>query len=251
MKTYAKYTALIALALFLCFPFSASAQDTAENEPPTAVNAEQTEHMETPAPSKEPYYYGPAIFDDGMMIAGYTKKYLEEDRDTLLAMIKDETLGHLKISAAIRAFRQKFSREIFAHEKTLAERALIHRLKRADSAFIQVEAMHTLCIMDRYRYFKPYIPKLILKMDHYNDTVSQSAYHAVKESIEEGNNRPREARIVFNMLRKMLFLMRKRLAKISEADQRLIHKLELLRWSVKVLGSDELKHLPKEALNFL
>ena len=72
--------------------------------------------------------------------------------------------------------------------------------------FIDVEIMWTLCLMDRYKYFNTFMPKLIQKIDHYNDTINESAYTAINEIIESGNNRALEARVVFTTLRKILFL---------------------------------------------
>jgi len=111
--------------------------------------------------------------------------------------------------------------------------------------------MFALCTLDRYRYFAPMVPALIQKLSHYNVTVSDRAFEAVSAIIEAGNNRTREARIVFNTLHKILFLSRKRLATITDPGPRLTKKLKLLRWSIKVLGSQELKRLPKEVISLL
>ncbi len=62
---------------------------------------------------------------------------------------------------------------------------------------------------------------------------------------------PREARIVFDTLRKILFLSRKRLGNITVPNKRLKQKLELLRWSIRILGTQELKRLPSEVINLL
>jgi len=148
-------------------------------------------------------------------------------------------------------FRDNFSREIFSREKKLAEKALLRRLNRATSPFVQVEIMHTLCVVDRYKYFKSMVPALIQKLDHYNSTVNEIAFAALNNLIEEGNNRKREASVIFHTLRKVLFLSRKRLANITEPGPKLKQKLKLLRWSIKILGSQELKRLPKEVISLL
>jgi len=155
------------------------------------------------------------------------------------------------MAAAVRVFKDQFSKEVFNREKKIIEKILLRRLNRTDSAFVQVEIMHTLCRMDRYKYFNSMAPALMQKMNHYNDTVNEMAYFGLNDIIESGNNRAREARIIFNTLRKVLFLSRRRLAKVTEPDTRLLQKLKILRWSIKVLGSRELKRLPKEVINLL
>ncbi|MFI5205697.1 MAG: hypothetical protein ACHQVK_02045, partial [Candidatus Paceibacterales bacterium] len=105
-------------------------------------------------------------------------------------------------------------------------------------------------ILDRYQYFENMVPALIQKMDHYNPVVSTMAYEdlvgATKDSLY-----PREARIVFDTLRKIFFLSRNRLQKITTPDERLRQKLDLLRWSIRILGTQELKRLPSEVINLL
>ena len=91
---------------------------------------------------------------------------------------------------------------------------------------------------------------LIQKMDHYNNVVSANAYEAL-DSITKGSTRAREARVVFNIIRKTLFLSRKRLENVNEPDDRLKAKLSLLRWSIKVLGTQELKRLPSGVIRLL
>ena len=191
------------------------------------------------------------IFDDKLFLNGYADKYASEPKEVLLAMIKDETLNPFKMAAAVRVFKEKHSREVFSREKRIIEKTLIRRLNRTHSPFVQVEIMHTLCRMDRYKYFKSMIPPLIQKLDHYNSTVNELSYAGLNDIIETGNNRSREARIVFNTLRKILFLSRKRLENVTEPGERLKQKLKILRWSIKVLGSQELKKLPKEVINLL
>ncbi len=191
------------------------------------------------------------IFDDQMLLNGYAEKYSNLSKEILLAMIKDDTLTPYRTAAAIRVFRKKFSSEVVSREKKITEKILLRRLHRTDSPFVQVEIMHTLCQMDRYRYFKSMVPALIQKLDHYNTAINEIAFDSLNQIIEAGSNRNREARIVFNTLRKILFLSRKRLAVVKEADAKLAKKLKLLRWSIKVLGNQELKKLPKEVINLL
>ncbi len=197
----------------------------------------------------EPAQY--TIFDDNMLLDGYTKKYADEPKDILIEMIKDDTLTSYKSAAAVRVFREVFSSEVFSPEKEVIEKYLIHRLNRTDSTFVQVEVIHTLCLMDRYKYFPSLVPILIQKLDHYSTTVNEMAYAALLQVIDLGHNRSREARIVFNTLRKVLFLSRKRLSATQNLSPKLKQKLELLRWSIKVLGSQELKKLPREVINLL
>ena len=127
---------------------------------------------------------------------------------------------------------------------------LLRRLNKSDSAFVQVEIMHTLLVLDRYQYFDSMVPALILKMDHYNRVVSALAFDNLQEILKH-SERNREARIVFNTLRKVFFLSRKRLDGVQKPDQKLQEKLEVLRWSVKVLGTQELKNLPQEVIGLL
>lgn len=191
------------------------------------------------------------IFDDQMLLNGYTEKYGDLSKEILLAMIKDDTLTPYRSAAAVRVFKQKFSSEVVSREKKVIEKTLLRRLHRTDSPFVQVEIMHTLCQMDRYRYFKSMVMALIQKLDHYNVAVNEIAFENLNQIIKAGSNRNREARIVFNTLRKMMFLSRKRLATVKEPDAKLAKKLKLLRWSIKVLGNQELKKLPKEVINLL
>ena len=191
------------------------------------------------------------IFDDKMLLEGYAKKYREFPKEIVMEMIKDDTLSSYKTAAAIRVFRENFSADIVSREKKMAEKFLLRRFKLTDSAFVEVEIMHALCAMDRYRYFQTMVPALIQKLNHYNSVVNEIAFHGLEELTTDSGKRPREARIVFNTLRKMLFLSRKRLANVSTPDERLAMKLKLLRWSIKVLGPQELKKLPKEVISLL
>ena len=197
----------------------------------------------------EPSQY--TIFDDNMLLDGYAKKYAGESKDILIEMIKDDTLTSYKSAAAVRVLRDRFGAEIFSPEKEMIEKYLIHRLNRTDSTFVQVEVIHTLCLIDRYKYFKSMVPILIQKLDHYNSAVNEMAYAALLHILDVGHNRPREAMTVFNTLRKVLFLSRKRLSSTETPGPKLKQKLELLRWSIKVLGSQELKKLPREVINLL
>ena len=192
-----------------------------------------------------------SIFDDRMLLEGYSQKYAKIPKEILLEMIKDDTLNSYKIAAAVRTFNNNFATEVVSKEKKIIEKLLLRRLSRTNSPFVQVEIMYALCRMDRYRYFKSMTPQLIQKLNHYNSIVNELAYTSLDTLIKEGKGRSREARIVFNTLRKILFLSRRRLEKVTEPDPKLSRKLKLLRWSIKVLGSQELKRLPKEVLNLL
>lgn len=191
------------------------------------------------------------IFDDRLLLEGYQKKYQDTSKEILLAMIKDETLNPYQVAAVVRVFTEKFSAEVVSKEKKRVEKLLLRRLNRTDSPFVQVEVMYALCKLDRYRYFKSMAPALIQKLNHYNQTVNALAFEHIDALISDSPDRPREARRVFNTLRKMLFLSRKRLEKVEKPDGRLAKKLKLLRWSIKILGTQEIQKLPKEVLNLL
>lgn len=191
------------------------------------------------------------IFDDKMMIDGYTKKYNSLSKEILIEMIKDDTLSNYKMTAAVRVFSNAYSAEVVSKEKRVVEKILLRRLNKTDSPFVQVEVMCTLCTMDRYRYFQSTVPALIQKMNHYNTQVNAMAYACLDQLTVNGKFRAREARIVFNTLRKILFLSRKRLEKITEPDDSLSKKLILLRRSIKTLGSQQLQRLPKEIMHLL
>ncbi|MCR4337364.1 MAG: hypothetical protein NUV91_06115 [Candidatus Omnitrophica bacterium] len=189
------------------------------------------------------------IFDDKLLIQGYSEKYQEEPQNVIIEMIKDDSLNPLKMSAAIRVFREQYSQKLFSRDKILMEKTLLRRLSRTESPFVQVEAIYTLAMMNRYRYFKPMIPALILKLDHYNSMVNELAYEYLNKTLENGNTRVREARIVFTTLRRMLFLSRKRLAETKEPDARLQQKIKLVRWAIKTLGTQEIRRLPPEVIH--
>jgi hypothetical protein len=192
-----------------------------------------------------------AIFDDALLIEGFAKKYKTLSLDIILEMIKDDTLSSLKTAAAVRVFKEKYSKEVAVLQKRDVEKVLLKRLNRTDSAFVQVEILHALCLVDRYRYFKSMVPALLLKLDHYNSAVYELAYRNLLAIVETPPYRPREARIVFNTLRNILFLSRRRLAEVKEPNPQLKQKLQLVRWAIKVLGNQELKRLPKEVISLL
>ncbi len=194
---------------------------------------------------------GHTIFDDKLLLEGYTEKYNQEALEILLAMIKDDTLSPIKMAAAVRVFKNTFAGEIVAGEKRLAEKILLRRLNRTDSKYVQIETRHTLCLMERYKYFKSMIPALILNLEHYNSTVNELAFESLEDIIGRKTLRAREARIIFNTLRKMLFLSRKRLSQVNEPDEKLKRKLTILRYAIKVLGTQQLRRLPKEVINLL
>ncbi|MDD3374920.1 MAG: hypothetical protein PHY73_04255 [Candidatus Omnitrophica bacterium] len=189
------------------------------------------------------------IFNDKNLLEEYSKQYANEPKNVLLAMVDDETLSQYKTAAAVRIFREKFAQVIFSREKKLAIRSLIRRLSRTDSIFVEIEIMYTLCEMDRYKYFKSMVPNLIRDLDHYNTTANELSFTYINNIISSGQNRAREARIIFNTLRKILFLSRKKIRNITEPNERLKQKIELLRWSIKILGNQELKRLPPETLH--
>ncbi len=191
-----------------------------------------------------------AVFDDRALINGYTDKFAEETRDVLLAMIADDSIGPYKVAAAVRVFKQKYGNEILSEEKPAIIKLLLRRLNRLDSPFAQVEIFHTLIVLDRYQYFESMMPSLIRKLDHYNAVVRDLSYDNILEIIKD-NSRTREARIVFNTLRKMFFLTHNRLNNIENPDTRLRQKLSILRWAIKVLGTQELKRLPSEVIRLL
>lgn len=239
---------LVILSVILSHFSSLNAQDIASESP---VNEQKNPAAADVEILTESALTNGTVFDDTLLLEGFTKRYMGESVDTLFAIIQDETLDDIKVAAAVKAFRNKYALKTFSREKESAESILLRQLNRSDSAFISLEIMHTLCLMDRYKYFNAFIPQLIQKLDHYNTTINASAYTAINEIIEKGNNRAREARIVFNSLRKTLFLSRRRLAQVTKPDERLSQKLTILKWSIKVLGSQELKRLPKEVLNLL
>lgn len=191
------------------------------------------------------------LFDDKLLINGYAARYRNESKEVLLARIKDETLDPFRTSAAVRVFKDKIIPDLIAPEKPFMEKILLRRLNRTDSPFLKVEIMHTLCRLDRYKYFDGMVPALIVKLEHYNSAVNEFAYEYIDDIIKTGNNRAREARIIFNSLRKSLFLSRRRLANITEPNAQLKQKFNLLRWAIKVLGNQEINKLPREVINLL
>lgn len=192
-----------------------------------------------------------AIFDDKMLLDGYAKKFSEDSKEILLERIKDDTISPYMSAAAVRAFKEHFASEIFSREKIEAEKILLRLLARTESAFVEIEIRHTLCLMDRYKYFNAFIPDLIQMLDHYNSAVNELAYQSLNDIISKGHNHPREARIVFSALRKMFFLTRRKLEGIKEPSPKLRQKLDILKWSVKILGNQELKRLPREIIRLL
>lgn len=197
--------------------------------------------------AQEPY----GIFDDRKMLEGFADKYKNYTKQTLMAMMEDDNLTGFRVAAAIEVFRKKYAATLISDEKKNVEKILMRRLKRTNSPFVQVEIMNTLTFIDRYEYFKSMVPALIQKLDHYNDAVNALAFETLNNIIQSGQDRPREARIVFNTLRKVLFLSRNRLEDVIDPNSRVGQKLKLLRWSIKVLGNQELKKLPKEVINLL
>ncbi len=207
--------------------------------------------VSAPAVHAQPELPDHTIFDDKLLLDGYTQKYNDLSKEVILEMIKDDTLSPYQTAAAVRVFRKNYGAEVVSREKSRVEKILIRRLKLTDSPFVQVEIMHTLCQLDRYRYFTSMVPALIQKLEHYNAAVNEIAFDSLNDLIESGSKRAREARVVFNTLRKILFLSRRRLANVIAPDPKLSRKLQLLRSSIKVLGNEELKKLPDEVINLL
>ncbi|MCB9757425.1 MAG: hypothetical protein H6753_03260 [Candidatus Omnitrophica bacterium] len=191
------------------------------------------------------------VFDDAQILDGYTKEYSDEPKEAIVGRINDDAINFYQVTAAIRVFKQKYSKTTVGREKLVIEQDLTRRINRTNSPFVEVEIMHTLCLLDRYKYFDAMVPALILKLDHYNLTINEIAETALNDIIATGKNSSRDARIIFNTLRKVLFLSRNTLKNITTPDQRLERKLKILRWSIKILGSEELKRLPKEVLHLL
>ncbi|MCX5681253.1 MAG: hypothetical protein NT079_03100 [Candidatus Omnitrophica bacterium] len=190
-----------------------------------------------------------SVFNDKDLLGGYAKQYAEESKEVLVAMINDDTLPPYRMAAAIRVFNEKFGQVVFSKEKILIEKALLRRMALTTSVFVDTEIRHTLCKMDRYKYFESMVPKLLYRLDHYNKVVNELAYGYINDIIQTGQDRTREARIVFETLRKMLFLSRKKINDMTQADERLKQKIELSRWAIKILGNQELQRLPPEAIH--
>ena len=191
------------------------------------------------------------IFDDKALIQGYADKLANASKDLLLAMINDDDLSAYKKAASVRVFRDKFASQLVSHERSIVERVLLRQLQRSGSVHLQIEIMHALVLMDRFRYFDTMVPLLIQKMDHYDPYVNELAYAALEDVNSSGAQRAREARIEFNTLRKIFFLSRKKLQASDPSDLKLRNKLQLLRWSIKVLGTEELKSLPPEVISLM
>ena len=191
------------------------------------------------------------IFDDKALIEGYAGKLANASKDLLLAMINDDDLYGYKKAAAVRVFREKFAPQMVSRERSIIERVLLRQLQRSGAVHLQIEIMHALVILDRFRYFDTMVPLLIQKMDHYDPYVNELAYAALENINTSGAQRAREARIEFNTLRKIFFLSRKKLQSADPSDIKLRNKLQLLRWSIKVLGTEELKSLPPEVIGLM
>ncbi len=188
------------------------------------------------------------IFDDKALIAGYAAKLVNASKDLLLAMINDEALSAYKKAAAVRVFRDKFALQIVSHERIIVERVLLRQMQRLNSIYQQIEIMHTLVMMDRSRYFDSMAPLLLQKMDHYDVFVNELAFAALEDINAAVAPRTREARIELNTLRKVFFLSRKKLQNADPLEPKLRNKLQVLRWAIKVLGTEELKTLPSEVI---
>ena len=229
---------LLALGMIACWPSVVPAQEPAEQVVASVAAASSG-------------FVSPDIFDDKALIAGYSLKLADAPKDLLLAMLNDDGLYIYKRTAAVRVFRERFAAQMVSRERSIIERVLLRQLQRTSAVYFQIEIMHTLVIMDRFRYFDTMAPLLIQKMDHYDPYINDLAYSAMENINAAGNQRPREARIEFNTLRKIFFLSRKKLKSADPADPKLRNKLQLLRWSIKVLGTEELKGLPPEVISLM
>ena len=266
-KISPKKSCLIFLVLFLPVSFSAvfaeeeeqlnDLNDFSLNETSNETSEIQTvpetqmNTLSEPDKSQKTTDGSPLIFDDKTLLAAYAQKYAEEPKEFLLAMIKDDALTPYMSAAALHIFRERFSEEIVGSEKKATEKLLLRRLNRANSNFVEIEVMHTLCVLDRYKYFGSFVPLLIEFIDHQNPTVGELSFEAVNNILLDGPKRSREARIVFNVLRRNLFLSRRKLQDMDEPGPKLKQKLELLRWAIKILGTQELGRLPPEVIDFL
>lgn len=191
------------------------------------------------------------IFNDKLLIEGYAGRLSSTTKDVLLAMINDDTLVPYRKAAAIRVFRSRFAAQTVTRERSIVEKIFLRQLERSSSVYVQVELMHSLVVLDRYRYFDAMVPALIQKIDHYDVTGSEMAYASTMAINDSGSQRAREARIEFNTLRKIFFLTRKKLDSLDPQESRLKMKLDLLRWSIKALGTEELRNLPKEVISLM
>ncbi len=191
------------------------------------------------------------IFNDKLLIEGYAGKLSSMAKDVLLAMINDDALVPYRKAAAVRVFRIRYAAQMVTRERVIVERMILRQLERSVSVYVQIELMHALVALDRYRYFDTMVPALIRKIDHYDATASELAFLSVTEINGSGSQRAREARIEFNTLRKMFFLTRKKLESADPFEQKVKSKLDLLKWSIKVLGTEELKNLPKEVIGLM
>ena len=218
------------ILILVCAGHPLSAQETAVTSAATDIGAD-LDHF----------------FDDALLMQGYARKLSGASREVLLSMLADDSLNTFKKAATVRVFRDKFASQIVGRDLILIERLLLRQMELSNSSFVQIEIMHTLLVMDRYRYFDTMMPVLVRKMDHYDPLVDTMAYNAIS-SLTGSATRSREARIVFNTLRKMFFLSRKKLQGAKSTDERLHNRLQVLRWAIKILGTEELKKLPKEVI---
>lgn len=249
-------TILLTVGLLLpYFPARALADDpttssdgnelTVPEEPDMAAPEQESPEDKTEDLPPEGY------FNDQLMINGYAQKYEDRPLSVIFAMLRDDTLSPIKTAAATLVLREVYSDQLFKEDKILAEKILWRRLNRTESSFVQVEAMHTLCRLNRYQYFKPLVPALILKMEHYDPTVKEMAARAILDIIDHGKDTAWEARIVFQTQRKVFFLNRNKLAEAARQDPIFKEKIKILKWTIKILGSEELKALPKELIPLL
>ena len=113
----------ISIVVFILFillgpAFVAAQENTLEQDENSLAETEPT----TDSPElKEPSFPQP-IFDDKLLLNGYTEKYSEESKEILLEMIKDDTLPPYRMTAAVRAFKKTYCLEVFSKEKRIIEK---------------------------------------------------------------------------------------------------------------------------------
>ena len=219
--------------------------------PLAPVSAQQAPSPENSSAPSNPSSNAADFFDDKALIQGYTTKLLPAPKDLLLAMINDEGLHAYRKAAAVKVFREKFAPAMVSRERVIIEKVLLQQLQRSLIVPLQIEILHTLVVMDRFRYYEPMVPIVVRKMDHYDAYVNELAYEALVNINTSEVTRPREARIVFNALRKIFFLSRKKLKTADTLDPKMHNKFELLRWAIKILGTEELKRLPLEVISLM
>ena len=101
------------------------------------------------------------MFDDKILLDRYITKYHGASKEMLYAMNNVDTLTPYKSTAAICVLTKNFVNDAIAKARNFIEKLILHRLNHTDSAFIEVESMYALVVLDRYKYFKIMVPNLI------------------------------------------------------------------------------------------